>query len=210
MDIKIAQSENELASIYAFRYNVYIDEFDKSFLYHNTENKTLKDNLDKIAYQAFSKSNDGDVVSCMRCILQNYTDRLGEEYKWNNSELRKYNFALLDRFMIKKELRGSRIAFKYMDWIYRFGLCNSVEIALIKIEPALLKFYNRYGFIAYDKSYVDNNDSVERILCYLNLLDRVNLAICRSPYLKLLDSHLETNNYTGFENKKVNDAFFKI
>jgi len=189
IDIKIAKTEEENHKIFKFRYDIYIKELNKEFLINSDQSKALTDDLDKEAYNLYSVV-DEKIVGCMRCTLQNYDDRLSSKFglKFISENIR---YAQLDRFMLANNLRGTKMAVNYFTYIYRFGLMNNVQIALIEVEEKLMRLYKAIGFTPYREVDLQNNSKSKRIQMYFNLnnylfLDQNN-SLLKCEYL----SHME-------------------
>jgi len=178
MDIKIATTKTKLNEICRFRYQIYITELEKHFLVNDKENQLLIDEIDSSALH-----------STMRCHIKPLTQEIKLKFGIiEESSSLNCQYARLDRFMIHKEYRGSRLSNSYMDWLYRYGLKNKVIVALIKVEPKLVNFYKRYGFEVYAEATVNSKTNNRRLLCSLNLRNRKKLKKNRSPFLSILDS----------------------
>ena len=187
--IKIATTKAEKSEIFKFRYRVYINELNKHFLLTSQGDEELKDNLDRKAINIYSEKN-GQVIACMRCTLQKFDDRLCNRF---GITLLSENiiYAQLDRFMLHPDYRGTRIAANYMNWIYKFGLTNNVQIALIEVEENLISLYKAIGFIPYRTTCIENDPKEVRIQMYLNMNNYSHLSCNHSLLAKQLSSHLE-------------------
>lgn len=205
IEIKLAKTGLEEAAIFKFRYEVYIKELGKFFLKKTKNQKSLSDELDDRAYN-FYYENSGKIKACLRCVIQKPNSRLKNKF---GLDLIDDNFlvAQLDRFMVDKDYRGKRIALYFFEWVYKFGLRNNVQLALIEAEECLVKLYIALGFKVYRTIYLDNEGKLKRYQLYLNLQDYENLRMSRSLLFKNLIKHTKhIDNMFTSGNQRVKSA----
>lgn len=191
MKIVIANTEKDKRKIFEFRFKIYIEELDKTFLLNKSNSKLLFDDLDDKAVNVFAEI-DNKIVACLRCKVQKMDQRLCNKFgDFGGSITSDTVFAQIDRFMVSPKYRGTNVALQMMVWIYKYGLENRVDIALVEVEKALVKLYEGCGFIPFRKSHVSGKSDEKRTQLSLKLRDRNNLKSSNSFFLQVLDGHLE-------------------
>jgi len=188
MEIKIAKTKIEKEAIFLFRYEIYINELGKFFLNKNKADNKFSDELDDDAYIIYSEDQSGNIIGCVRFLIQCQDERLTRKYKLQK-DFQDNKLIQIDRFMIDKKHRGSSLSLRFMLWMYKFALKCNVHTCLIEVEPHLVKLYQKLGFVEYDESYVNNDKSRRRILCFLELRDKNALEKVGSPLLAILNTH---------------------
>lgn len=192
MKILKADSDESKRRIFEFRYKIYVDELNKTFLPNKSSKNLLFDDLDKESLNIYAEVNN-EIIACLRCKKQKIDQRLINKFGlFDKSVSSDTVYAQIDRFMVTPKYRGTKVTLLMMSWIYNYGLENFVDIALVEVEENLVKLYTKVGFVYSRQSYVHSEPDQKRTQLMLRLLDRDNLVNSKSFFLPLLDKHLET------------------
>jgi len=186
-EIKRAITPAEKARVYQFRYKIYIEELNKRFLNYCDSSCQLYDALDEEADNFYYEHN-GEIVGVLRCSISKINERLKAKFGVNNID-NNILLAQLDRFMVHKDFRKTNLSIFFINWIYKFGLKNNVQVALLEAEESLVGLYQRLGFKAYRTVDLDANKSIKRIQMYLHLNNQKYLMENKSIFLREFTKH---------------------
>jgi len=202
MIIKEAKTSIEKLKVYRLRYEVYVEDFDKSFIkgIHN-EYHLITDEFDEKGYSLYAEDKNGRFIGTLRISFFNN----GEPNNFHASypipkSIRRY--VVVDRFAVTKNNRSSVIAMQLAKMIYKKALQQGVYLCLIESPPKLLKLYEKMGFIRFQT--ITKYGGLKRYLLFLNLLDATHLATINSPFLPILNQHIESISQP-FKGTSLND-----
>lgn len=181
--IKLATTEKEKWKIYSFRYSIYIEELNKSFLQHDQQQKILTDEYDvEPDVHQISLLNGDELVGCLRLRYPHANDPTLKSYLPAKSEL-KYRYSISDRLMIKKECRNTMAISLLMNYTYNKNIRDGIDFGLIEVEPHLIRLYSKFGF--HIGKEIQNRYGQKRTLMFINARDGFHFQNIGSPYAKL-------------------------
>ncbi len=192
MDITfhIAKTEEERAQIYRLRYEVYVEEMHIFGRVADHERRILSGPDDAHARLLYAKYGD-TMIASMRINLGKdapFSAELEQTYNLSRfySGLDKSQMLVLTRFMVKKEFRGSQLAFRMIEQVARICVEEDIELAVCDCQPHLVRYYQRMGFCSYAcEVYNDPEFGIMIPLAFV-IRDLKYLDNIRSPLRKVL------------------------
>lgn len=190
ISVKIAETEAEKQRIYAFRYNVYVDELQKNQLSAaDHRNKILHDKLDETGLLFYAEVN-GEIVATLRANIG--SSDMFSEYHLNNYALEPFidkfkpsNLSFTSRLMVARHKRGSSVLARLLGHSYRYGLEHGVRLDFCHCQPSLLPLYKHLGYRRYTDNFVDQETGY-RIPMVLVMKDIEHMRAAHSPLLRIL------------------------
>ena len=152
--IKIATTDAERNAIFRLRYEIYVEEMQIFGAVADHTLRMLADIHDPTARLMYA-TVDGEIVATLRLNLGKdapFTDEFKETYNLDRfrQEMTDEQIMILTRFMVKKEHRGSSIAFRMIAEVAQLGLDEGIDVALCDCQPHLIRYYTRIGFRNYE------------------------------------------------------------
>src|SRR5215475_7569062 len=133
IEIRLAQTEEELEAIYRFRYEIYVEELDYILAHTDHERKKIADPLDKTA-RIIGAFEDGKVVGTIRANYARDSD-LGDHtslYSLHSAgEFHPYHTAISERLMVAKRFRGGSLGIRLAKAVYRMTHSDQIEFCFI-------------------------------------------------------------------------------
>ena len=158
--IKIATTDAERRAIFRLRYEIYVEEMKIFGAVADHTLRLLADTNDPDARLMYA-AVDGEVVATLRLNMGKdapFSDEFNKTYSLGRfrQAVADEQIMVLTRFMVKKEHRGSSIAFRMIAQVARIGLDEGIELAFCDCQPHLIRFYNRIGFRGYECPVYDD------------------------------------------------------
>jgi len=191
LKIKIAQNNNELMNVFKFRYAIYIEELNKSFIKHDDELKILKDEFDDTAYH-ICLFDDDNLVGCLRLRYPPVNDNEICRLNIPKHFQEKYKLSVSSRLMLKKEFRNTSAIVALMDYTYDKNIRDGVDFGLIEIENYLVRLYKKFGFHELKKHV--NEYGFERTVMFVNGRDFQHFSKINSSYSKVFSAMVSDMN----------------
>ena len=189
--VAIAETCAEKERIYAFRYQIYVDEMGKKKLAcADASKKILRDDLDDDAVLYYVEA-DGELAGTLRvnigavpAVLSHYREpyRLDRFAEWEPSLL-----SFSSRLMVSKRLRGSRTLYHLLTAAYEVDLRRGVRFDFCNCAPSLVDLYEHLGYRRYTDNFVDPEVGY-RVPMVLVLRAGEHLEAVRSPFRRVLRS----------------------
>ncbi|HET8700274.1 MAG TPA: cyclic nucleotide-binding domain-containing protein [Nitrococcus sp.] len=159
--VRIAENEEDKNAIYAFRYRIYVDEFQLSPAEADYERKILRDDLDDVGISYVLWRND-QVVGSLRTVYLADMPNPGKLIGKFGLAPAMQRFgvdaiATTSRFMLDPKVRQGRAIYDMMDIAYRQGMERGVRLNYGDCSPHLLPFYKHLGYRRYTRAYNDTN-----------------------------------------------------
>ena len=192
MDIQVryAESEDELQAIYRLRYEIYGQEMNLKSRAVDHQNKVLTDANDDTARILFATVDD-ELVGTLRLHWGGdapFPAEFDETYdlKRFESVVSPDQMVIFTRFMVRKQFRGTMLPFQLLGAIAKFSLEHNVRLSFCDCQPHLLNLYTRLGYRTYTKTY---NDEMMGLLVPLVLVveDVEYFQRLNSPLLAFAD-----------------------
>ncbi|VAW38148.1 hypothetical protein MNBD_CHLOROFLEXI01-319 [hydrothermal vent metagenome] len=187
MDIQVryAESKDELQSIFQLRYEIYNQEMNKESVAVDHEKKVLTDSNDDTARILYATVG-GEIAGTLRIHWGGDTPfpaEFNETYDLSRFEsiVSPDQMVILTQFMVSKQFRGTLLPFQLLGASAQFSLDNKVQLSFCDCRPHLLNLYTRLGYRTYTKTF--NNVTV-------GLLIPLVLVIEDIEYFQRLNSPL--------------------
>ena len=161
--IHLAETDEEKAAVYRFRYDIYVTEMGRLSQVADHDRKMLVEPQDATA-RIFYAAVDGEVVATSRFSWGGdapFSERLIELYSLAPflAELPADAIAVGERGMVKPALRGSPIFTELGQFSMQFVQDNRIELIFGLCEPHLLSRYVSQGVRTYAKRNVCSPDA---------------------------------------------------
>ena len=201
-EIRIVKTSAELEQIYQFRYKIYVEEMGRKQTYADHQRKTIIEPLDKTGY-IFGAFENGEVVGTLRCNLAKESD-LGyyeELYRMRSvGSSHPDHTAIITKFIVDGSYRYGRLATRFCQAAYAFGMKNEVKFNFIDCNQHLVGFFKLFGYEIYAANIIHPEyGEVTPMMC--NLLDIDLFKERRSPLVKSYESFF---NQRDSQEKKLN------
>lgn len=150
MEIRKISSSQDLENVFRFRYEIYVTEMNRNQIYCDHITKKIQEPLDLHAniYAAFDSS--GKIVGTLR---SNYLESGGLTEYIKLYEIFKHDpkcthkISITTKLMVAKSQRGSLLAKSLITTGYNSLLKDGIEYDFIDVNPHMIKFYSRMGYI---------------------------------------------------------------
>jgi len=180
--IQIATAPEEKRAAYQLRYDIYVDELGRDFLATDHIARTISDSRDTNSTIMISKDNDHQLNGTLRVHISKWTPHLENRFGIKHAE-NEFKYAIVDNFVLKPELRNSRLALRFVIGVFEYGVERKVDLCLIEAAPDLLPMYEKMGFVPYRT--VDKYDHLRYQLA-IKPFDLEHLKSCRSIFYKIM------------------------
>ena len=183
--IRFATTEEELETIYRFRYAIYVEEMHRKQEYADHQAKRICDPLDPGSYVLGAWEGE-EIAGTLRISFVRWT-RIGEYFEMYHvgrlPEIVQKHTSITTRLMIQPRLRQGTLAVRLAQAAYSFGLEHEIKTDLIDCNSHLIPFFTRLGY----RLYRDDHDYLQQI---------------RSPFLPILREWLSQHH--NLEKKGAN------
>jgi GNAT superfamily N-acetyltransferase len=185
VQIKLATSLSERLTAFRFRYSVIVEELGVMIPSANHSEKLIRDADDEHGH-VFIAFIDGEPVGTARI---NFV-RDGEIVPHSNL----LQLSLLptpkaisasSRFLVARRHRGSLLAIRIVQAVYRFMRQSAIEFDFILVEPNLVRLYERIGYRLHGATVEHPEIGSVTPLC-LSTFDESHLRSIQSPLLQCL------------------------
>jgi GNAT superfamily N-acetyltransferase len=186
--ITCANTQSELTQIFRFRYKIYIKEMNLTQFHADHCKETIEDPLDRGA-DNFAALQDGKIVGVLRLNrssrsdLSYYDDFLGMASV--GASQHPAATSICTRLMVEPRLRGSTVALRLCQAVYSFALGNGIKFNFLDCNDHMIRFFEKLGYCRQNRA-IHPEYGVGTVM-RLDLLDRMQLARTRSPFLPILD-----------------------
>lgn len=186
--VRQIEEEAEREAIYAFRYQVYVEELGMTHLADHNR-KWLRDEYDEQSI-SFAVFEDDRIVGSLRCIL---LDRVRDVTplieKFEMAEaLERFGaqgIVTTSRFMIAPRLRNTRAVYLLMREAFVEAQRRGIRLNYGDCSPHLLPFYEQLGFRRYRDGFTDTVFGYKLPIVML-VRDRVSMERVRSPLARII------------------------
>jgi predicted GNAT family N-acyltransferase len=186
IEIRLAQTEEELKEIYRFRYEIYVEELGYKLAYTDHERKVIVDPLDKTA-RIIGAFEEGKVVGTIRLNyardsdMSDHTDLYSLHWA---GEYHPYHTAVTERFMVANRFRGGSLGIRLAEAAYRMAHSDRIEFIFIGCKSHLVEFFLSMGFRPHREN-VKHPGIGEVTLLVFVVSDLRHLEQVRSPLAKI-------------------------
>lgn len=187
IEVKKAETKQELNEICRFRYSVYVEEMGKSFSFADHDNKILTDELDEDATIFYVRSEE-EIICTLRINFLN-KGNISEFYKTcyalsRFSELGADKITFTSRLMLAPKWRNSLILARFLNYCYDYLRQIDTKIDFCYCAPHLVSLYEQLGYRQYKDNIIDP-DVGYRVPLLLILDDINHLQSVRSPFHRM-------------------------
>lgn len=203
LKVQLAQTEAEREAVYAFRYQVYVDEMGKPMAEADHERRVVRDPADESGL-IFAAYEDGELVGTLRL-------NIGLESVLGDPRITLYDlhlfddcdpagFAFASRFMLRSDYRGSLAAHRLSIMALEAALAEDVRLCFCYCAPYLVSFYEQMGFRRYTDNF--NDELGYRIPMVMVLFDLAHLRAVHSPLVERMPPHPHGEDWESFFSRK--------
>lgn len=200
VDIKLAVSPPERLAIYRFRYAVIVEEMGVQVPSADHSKKLIQDTEDDSGH-LFAASIDGRIVGTARInFIRDGTVSPHSELLQLSRMTSIGNLSVCTRFLIAKDHRGTLLAIRVMQAIYRFMRQSELEFDFILVKHDLVELYTRIGYLPYGTP-LTHPEIGEVVPLRLSISDEHHLRAIRSPLVPCLKDFSHDRPPDGFHGK---------
>lgn len=182
IEVRLAHSVGELAALYQFRYQIYVEEMGRPQKYADHGQRLICDPLDETAYNVLAL-DCGKIVGCVRVNLA----RDGALEYYNNilkmdidRDLYPEHVSLCTRLMIDKSYRKSNLAVRLSLECFDIGLQQGSATNFIDCNDHWVGFFKRLGYKQLHQAHHEEYGLVNAMS--FDLTDLNNILGAQSPY----------------------------
>lgn len=190
MKLKIVKActEYEKELICQFRYRIYVEEMGIKAL-ENPQRK-IEDILDKKGLLFYAEYNHKVIGTIRYNISFREEKELLDVYDVNSPYFRFYPdfLSTTTRLMVAKEWRNTPLAFRLATTAYKTGLDHQIKYDFISVFPELVHFYERLGYLPFNKKYKKDGNTLIPMCMKLN--DLKHMMSINSPLAPILNDYL--------------------
>ncbi len=185
--IRIAAGPKDREAVYAFRYQIYVEEMGKQLGYADPSQKMLLDDLDEMAHH-YLVEQDGKIIATARLNYATETpfgDHWRQLYQlahWD--EFPAEAISMSSRLMVAPEWRGSSVLGALLLQLFEHSRARGVRFNFLNCSPSLLEFYEQLGYRRYADGFVDT-DVGYRVPMVFMTEDVDYMRLVHSPFLRL-------------------------
>jgi GNAT superfamily N-acetyltransferase len=185
--IRLVSAADDLAAIYQFRYEIYVDEMNRRQFHADHLARKIEDPLDRGACN-FAAYQDDEVVGVVRV---NFPSMSNVEYYETFMDMHSAGrfhpsaTSMCTRLMVAPRLRGTSLATRLAQATYEFCLRQQIRFNFIDCDDRMVGFFARLGYIFHRRA--EHPEYGMGTVMRLDLLDRARLVLQRSPFLAILD-----------------------
>lgn len=183
--IQIAQTTQAKEAIYAFRYQVYVEEMGKPYVTADHERRQLYDELDELSLLLYVTVG-AELAGTLRLswgahprVAAAYQElfawRLFERYPSNT-------LSVTSRLAVAPQWRRTRVTPLLFQTAYELGAAKGDNFNFIHCAPRVTPIMQRYGFRQFLPGFHDANAG-EQIPMVIAMADAEHFQMIRSPFL---------------------------
>ena len=187
-EIRLASTAAELAAIYQFRYEVYVEEMRFNQNYADHANRSVQDPLDYTGYN-FAAYLHGKLAGALRLNLTRRSDVGYYEELFDMRSAGQHHpdaTSICTRFMIAPRSRGTTLTLRLMKAVYSFALDHRIRYNFANCHERLVPFFERFGYSLQQRT--EDPEHGPSPVVRLDLWDRARLARIGSPLLAVFDA----------------------
>jgi len=188
IEIRLVSDPAELAEIYEFRYQVYVEEM--RFKQHHADHclRRIEDPLDVGGYN-FAAFYRDELVGVVRVNFPSTSEIGHYEDLFDMASAGRFHpdaTSISTRLMTASRFRGTNLALRLCRASYAFGLDHDIRFNFLNCADRLVPFFERLGYAVHRRAE-DPEHGLSPVM-RLDLLDRARLTPIRSPFLSILNA----------------------
>jgi predicted GNAT family N-acyltransferase len=191
MSVKIcvASSEDERASVFRFRYDVFVQELNLFQESADHDEGSFSDPHDRTAHLIYAK-DEGGIIGTVRINWGGdapFSREFRETYHLNRFEViaPPESVMVVTRLAVEKGSRGGRLALLLVRFCATFAKEHNAYLSFCDCQPHLLRLYESLGFRPYARPYNDPSYGIMVPLLSIGS-DSEHMAEIQSPLAKTL------------------------
>ncbi len=182
--VHVAQDDEERARIYAFRYEVLVEELDIPVVDADHDRRQVRDDIDKLALHLYL-TDQGQVQACSRLLLAGdgqLPNRLRQVYG-----LEKFGafapaaFSFSDRLYVAQAWRKSRMPAVLLGAQFKIARRASIRFDFTHCRPAQVGLFEKLGYRRYAENFQDADFGLQTPMVLLTEDER-RLVRLNSPF----------------------------
>jgi ubiquinone/menaquinone biosynthesis C-methylase UbiE/CRP-like cAMP-binding protein/GNAT superfamily N-acetyltransferase len=199
--VKLAETEAEKEIVYSLRYQIYIDELNRSQAYADHNKKWIKEPWDEYAFLLYAMDRD-EVIGTVRLNLKKDGPMEYEElYSLERFAPFYPNLvSMTTKLLVKESYRNSVAASLLVMTAYEMYRKWGLVFNFIDTRPHLVRLYQQLGFRFY-KENINHPEFGNAIPLVIVLDDIEYLKEVRSPFIRIAKK---------FHNPRAGAEFFQM
>lgn len=186
IEIRKVVSRSEIEAVFRLRYEVYLEELQRTQLHADHESRRLEEPLDATGAITAAFDN-GKVVGTLRSNYCRDSDltTYRELYQMAQVEVSPEATSVTTKLLIAPAYRNTVLALRLAAATYQDGLRDGIEDNFIDVYPARIPFFERLGFRVHLAEAFHPEFGCVTVM-HLRLRDEGHLRRVGSPFLGYL------------------------
>lgn len=162
-EIRIATTQQEKEAIFRFRYQIYVEEMEKSVEHADYKNHILYDAMDDFSTILYALSDESKIIGTLRVTFapaEKFPQEIAEIFHMsvfesicgeNNSK----QLALSTKLAVQSEYRNSTILYLLLAKAYEIARQKKIQFNFGGANSCMLPLYEQMGYRQYTKNFTD-------------------------------------------------------
>lgn len=196
--VKLAETDEEKMAIYRLRYDIYINELERSQAHADHENKIIREPWDEYAYLLYA-TDDDQIIGTVRLNLKK-DGPLEYEECYDLDKFAPFypdQVSMTTKLLVKDKYRNSIAASLLVMTAYEMYRKWGLVFNFIDTRPHLVRLYQQLGFRFY-KENINHPEFGNAIPMVIILNDFEYLKQVRSPFQRIAKKYENSDNGSNF------------
>lgn len=186
--IRAAKAAEEAHAVFRLRYDVYIEELERTQRYADHARRTIEEPLDRHG-KLLAAWDDDRLVGTLRinyprdCALDEY-ERLYDMTRVGAAH--PYHTSIVTKLLVAADYRNTTLAYRLSMAAYRQGLEDGILFNFIDVYPNRVAFFELLGYrVHVPETHHPEYGSV--VIMRVDMLDADHFRRVGSPFLRYLE-----------------------
>lgn len=162
-EIHIAVTQQEKEAIFHFRYQIYVEEMEKSVEHADYKNHSIYDAMDDFSTILYALSDDNEIIGTLRVTFapaEKFPQEISNIFHmpaFENicGESNSNHLALSTKLAIQNEYRSSTVLYLLLAKAYEIARQRKIQFNFGGANPYMLPLYEQMGYRQYTKNFTD-------------------------------------------------------
>jgi len=156
LQVRIAQSREELFRIFRLRYEVYVEQQQKPLPNADSTLRIVKDRLDEVATNFYVCDQDDQILACGRSTIGTWPEVCEGPFSIPQLEgFRREDFYYISKVMINPRFRSPLAIPSLFLEMYKDGRTKLCPFGIANCTPKLVPIYSRLGWRRFGPEFFD-------------------------------------------------------
>jgi hypothetical protein len=154
--VRLASSQEELASIFRLRYEIYVEQQGKALPSANASLRVVQDDLDEVARNFYVGSEHGEIIACGRATIGIWPQVCDGPFSLSAfSGFQRESFYYISKVMLNPRFRSRSAIPSIFIAMYKDGRAHNAPFGIAHCNPKLVSIYNRFGWRRFGPEFID-------------------------------------------------------